>query len=389
MIPRYFDWAATTPMCAQALQAYQQTALTYIGNPSSLHKAGIDAAAFLKEQRGQTAILLGVPATTITYTSGATESDSIPILAQLWRRTPGRIIFSSIEHDAISQYRRLLQDKGFDIKILRARDGYVDPDELASLLTADTQLVCVMLVNNVVGTVQPIAEIAQRIRIFQKETGKMIHLHCDAVQALGKIPIDLIHLDVDSAAFSAHKFQGPRGVGILYNRTANLTALSKGGGQERMLRPGTENTAGIAAMNAALDNTMNGLPENLAKATVLRRDFEQRLSSLRGVALVSPSMDSNGRVSPYIAAISIHGIPSEIFTRVMYDRGYCISSGSACSNNTKLKSDTLLTSMGFSPSTAASTIRISFGPATSREELAQLCDTIQEESEKLQHIVRK
>ena len=389
MIPYYFDWAATTPMCAKALLAYQRAATTHPGNPSSLHKLGIEAAQFLSGQREESALLLGVDSKNIIYTAGATESNSIPILSQLWKRTPGRVLISSLEHDSILQYKHLLEQKGFEVVFIPAKGGYVDPNVLVDKLTVNTQLVCMMLVNNALGTIQPIESIARKIREFEREHNKSIHLHCDAVQALGKIPLDLVKLDVDSAAFSAHKFQGPRGVGMLYQKTNTLVPLSRGGGQEMGLRPGTENVAGIAAQNAALGYALEKLDEHLIEAHALRAIFEEEISQAPRIELLSPKSNSNLAFSPYIMALSVDGVPSEVFSRVMFDKGFCISSGSACSNNAKNKSTSTLTSMGFSPKQTKSMIRVSFGPETNAEDMVLLARTMREEAAKLQNIMRK
>ncbi len=376
-------------MSAQALLAYQKAAATYPGNPSSLHKMGIDAAQFLTEQREESARHLKVDSKNIIYTAGATESNSIPILSQLWKRTPGRVLISSLEHDSILQYKHLLEQKGFEVVFVPAKKGYVDPDGLAEKLTVNTQLVCVMLVNNALGTIQPIESIARKIREFEREHHKSIHLHCDAVQALGKIPLDLVKMDVDSAAFSAHKFQGPRGIGMLYQKTNILVPLSRGGGQETGLRPGTENVAGIAAQNAALRYALEHLEENLLKAHALRTIFEEEIFKIQRIELLSPSSDSNLSFSPYIMALSVDSVPSEVFSRVMYDKGFCISSGSACANNVKNKSASTLNSMGFSHKQTTSMIRVSFGPDTTEEDMVLMARTMRDEAAKLQNIMRK
>jgi len=389
MIPRYFDWAATTIMCEEALDAYRQAALEHPGNPSSLHKSGVDAAQFLKKQRETTARILGVEPKQITYTSGATESNSIAILSQLWRRKPGRVIFSSIEHDSVMQHQHILEQKGFEVLILPAAGGYLDPEKLAATLTTDTLLVCIMLVSNLLGTIQPVKEIVSAIRAFCATCGKDIHVHCDAVQALGKIPLDISSLGVDSMAFSAHKFQGPRGVGILYQKGNTLTALSRGGGQEQGLRAGTENIAGIAAMNTALVKSVDAIPQNLPRAYELRKLFLAEVEREGCVQALSPLGSPDRPVSPYIIALTVPSVPSEIFSRVMYDRGFCISSGSACSNNAKQKSDTTLVSIGYSQKQSAGAVRVSFGPDTTEDEMILLARTMQEEALKLQKVLRK
>lgn len=376
-------------MSERSLDAYVEAARKFRGNPSSLHREGREAAGFLAEQRRLTASLLHVLPRQITYTGGATESNAIVCNAQLWRRSAGRIIMSAIEHDSMLQYRRLLEDKGFDVRFVKAPGGYVEADEVESLLTDDTQLVCVMLVNNLLGTVQDIPRIARAIRNRQTASGRTIHFHCDASQAAGKIPFDLSRLDVDSVSFSAHKFQGPRGVGIFYHRDDALHALSKGGGQEKGLRPGTEQVPAIAAMNTALQDILGDQEARIERGRRLRMLFERELSRSDDVLVISPSIASTQAVTPFILSLAVPPIPSEVFSRVLSDRGFCVSNGSACSNNARHTGTTALSSMGFSPETAASAIRVSFSDDTDEEELMLLSRAIIGEASRLKALIRK
>ncbi len=362
MIRGYFDWAATSPMSNEALQAYHDAAIEYIGNPSSVHPEGQRAAAFLRSCRRRVADVLGVGSETIVFTSGGTEADSIAILSQLWRKSPARIVFSAIEHDAVLQHKRIMEERGFDVCIAPAPSGYVDLDKLDRLLDVPVTLVCVMLANNVLGTVQDLKSIVALIREREQRQGRRIHIHCDAVQAIGKMKFDLTALGVDSAAFSAHKFQGPRGVGILYRRLGALESLSTGGGQEGGLRPGTESVAAIAALTVALEHAHGRLGESLAHMGMLRQLVERELCEEGAIVQLSPRHDSGCAMLPSVLNVSIPNLPSEVATRMLADQGWCVSSGSACSNNAKKKDNRLLTSMGYSPALANGSLRISFGP---------------------------
>lgn len=389
MIPHYFDWAATSPMSDRSLDIYVETAKTYRGNPSSLHKDGKDAARFLQQERNKTARLLGASSKQIIYTGGATESNAIVCNSLLWRRSPGRVIISAIEHDSILQYRHVLESKGFDVVFVPAPGGYVAPRDIAEKLTEHTNMVCVMLVNNVLGTVQDIKGIASAIRSFQATTGRPIHFHCDGVQGIGKMQVNVSSLDIDSASFSAHKFQGPRGTGILYQRGETLQPLSRGGGQEFGLRAGTEHVAAIAAMNAALEDTLSNLEHRIVHAANLRRVFEQELARFNTVSLISPPCDGPGEIVPNICTIAVDAIPSEVFTRILFDKGFCVSSGSACSNNTPKKGETLLAACQVSPDRASSAIRISFGHTTTEDEIRMLAQTIGKESQSMGRLTRR
>lgn len=336
------------------------------------------------------ASLLHVAPKQVVYTSGATESNAIVLQSLLWKRQPGRVILSAVEHDSILQYRRVLETKGFEVITVKAPNGYVDAETLVSQLNAQTQMVCIMLVNNVLGTVQDMPAITKAIRSYEETTGRSIHIHCDAVQAIGKIPFDLGSLDIDSASFSAHKFQGPKGTGILYLRSGFLEPLSRGGGQELGIRPGTEHIAAIAAMNVALEDSIQQGEQNLEHGIQLRKRLEEHLAPHTDVCrLLSPSITSGATVTPFIVSLSMKGIPSEVFTRIMYDRGFCISSGSACSNNAPKKGEGVMNGASISPADAASAIRISFGSETGTEDIDALAETLVQEARNMAHTIRK
>ena len=373
----YFDWTATTPMSESAIEEYSSCARKYIGNPSSTHGLGIEAAERLIEERKKTASMLGTSPSNIYFTSGGTESDSIVISSLLKSPSPGEIITTGIEHSAVLEWKKTLEAAGWKFTVLQCPNGYLKPETLEKALNDKVRMVCVMKVNNVTGTIQDTKAIAKIIRDKEKEYGRHIHFHCDAVQALGKIPFNLADEDFDSAAFSAHKFRGPRGVGILYNRNKAITALSRGGGQENGLRPGTENLAGICAMNKALEEALAVLDEKYRQILVYRNKISALCSEL-GIKLLSPSSAEHGEFSPYIISISVKPIPSEVFLRVMSDKGFCLSAGSACSSNTKGKAEGVLAAMNIDPMDRRSSIRISFGSENTEEEVNLLCNAIKD-----------
>ncbi len=373
----YFDWTATTPMSESAIEEYSSCARKYIGNPSSTHGLGIEAAERLIEERKKTASMLGTSPSNIFFTSGGTESDSIVISSLLKSPSPGEIITTGIEHSAVLEWKKTLEAAGWKFTVLQCPSGYLKPETLEKALNDKVRMVCVMKVNNVTGTIQDTKAIAKIIRDKEKEYGRHIHFHCDAVQALGKIPLNFSDEDFDSAAFSAHKFRGPRGVGILYNRNKAITALSRGGGQENGLRPGTENLAGICAMNKALEEALAVLDEKYRKILAYRNKISALCSEL-GIKLLSPASAEHGKFSPYIISISVKPIPSEVFLRVMSDKGFCLSAGSACSSNTKGKAEGVLAAMNVDPMDRRSSIRISFGSENTDEEVNLLCYAIKD-----------
>ncbi len=373
----YFDWTATTPMSESAIEEYSSCARRYIGNPSSTHGLGVEAAQRLIEERKKTASMLGTSPSNIYFTSGGTESDSIVISSLLKSPSPGEIITTGIEHSAVLEWKKTLEAAGWKFTVLQCPGGYLKPETLEKALNDKVRMVCVMKVNNVTGTIQDTKTIATIIRAKEKEFGRHIHFHCDAVQALGKIPFNLSEEDFDSAAFSAHKFRGPRGVGILYNRNKAITSLSRGGGQENGLRPGTENLAGICAMNKALEEALAVLEEKYQQILVFRNKISSVCSEL-GIKQLSPTSVEQGSFSPYLISISVKSIPSEVFLRVLSDKGFCLSAGSACSSNTKGKAEGVLAAMNFDPMDRRSSIRISFGSENTDEEVNLLCNAIKD-----------
>lgn len=367
----YFDNAATTKISDRALHAYIEASNEDWGNPSSRHKAGREARALLEGNRATLASLLGVSANQLFFTACSTESNAIVLQSLLWSPQPGHVIIPSIEHNAVKGYVHLLKEKGWNVSLVDAPEGFVDPDTIASLLTPQTRMVAIMLVNNVTGTIQPVKEIVQICKDYQAtHGGRKIHVHTDATQALGKIPFRLTDLGVDSAAFSAHKLQGPKGVGLLYNTDPAVIGLSRGGEQEAALRPGTENTPGIAAMTVAVQDALSSLDAHYEQAVHLNHMIRIELDGV--VQFLTPTKGS----SPWILNITTDTYPSEVFTRMLYDADFCVSAGSACSNNAQGKQESVITAMRFSPAQARGSIRISLGYQTTEQEVMLLCQTI-------------
>ena len=367
---RYFDNAATTVMSESALATYQHVASTYIGNPSALHQKGLEAKAYLQECRTRIANLLQVQEGELTFTSGATEANAIVLQSLVWKQQKGHVILSSIEHPSVSEFGRLLKHLGWKVSFLNAPGGFIRCEDLKKELTKQTRLVSLMLVNNVVGSIQDIASLVQTVREFETQTGgRHIHFHTDATQALGKVQFSLSELGVDSAAFSAHKFYGPRGVGMLYNTNPALENLSRAGDQERGLRGGTENLAGIASMTTALQDALDLLAEHSSKVKEINAYLRERLKAFD---ILSPKDDC----SPYILNFATKVLPSEVFTRMLYDRGFCVSSGSACSNNAKQKGEGVLSSMQYHSELAKSSLRLSFSKDTTLSDAQALADAI-------------
>ena len=359
----YFDWTATSPISEASLKEYCYAASKYIGNPSSTHPLGLEAKERLETERSYTASVLGVKASEVYFTSGGTESDSIVLSSLLNSPSPGEIITTGIEHSAVLEWKKTLENAGWTFTALNCPGGYLKPESLKDALNDKVRMVCFMKVNNVTGSVLDTVSLVKTVREYEKKNGRKIHIHCDAVQALGKIPFFPEKEDIDSAAFSAHKFCGPRGVGILYCRNKAIISLS-------------ENLAAICGMNRALKDSVEQMKEKYDEVLGFRCKIE-KAAMASGYTLISPSCDANLDFSPYIINICCKPIPSEVFLRVMSDKGFCLSAGSACSSNSRGKAESVLAAMNIDHSLRMSSIRISMGSATNIEEVELLCSALE------------
>ncbi len=372
----YLDWAATAIPDPAVLEESQEIALNYYGNPSSYHKPGKKARDKVTETRQRCASLLGVKPEQIIFTSGGTEGNNLVFGSLLRKKKSFSLIISGIEHPSGYDPAFLLKEKGGIIKTVNAaEDGIVDPRRFAELIDKDTALISVMLVNNETGAIQPIAEIADHIRKKEKEYRTRIHFHCDMVQALAKIPVDMNQLDIDSASFSAHKFRGPRGTGFLYLRKEK-DFYTAGGEQEMGFRPGTENLPGIWGMSRTMEKYIPLVPDNSIKIGALRKTLRNQIQSLEFCRLIPEK--STDLYSPYIITFFVPRIPGEILVRVLSDKGFAVSTGSACSR-TSTKRTRGLEHMGISKETALSALRVSFGYTTTAEEISEFCDALRDE----------
>ena len=356
----YLDNSATTPVCAQAVQAMQQAINITWGNPSSLHRVGLMAEHLLNQSRAAVAASLSCTPGEITFTSGGTEANNLAVLgtAAARARQGRRIVTSSVEHSSIAESCAELAKRGYDVVYLGVDNtGRVKEDELAAAINHETILVSLMAVNNEVGTVQPIDAIRRAVR--QAQAPALIH--CDAVQAFGKLPVHPQHLGVDLLTVSSHKIHGPKGAGALYIRNGvKIQPILYGGSQEKRLRPGTEAmpaVAGFAAAAAAfLDHT-----QSLDYVTSLRDRLISGLQAMPGVYINSPP-----DALPYLTNISVPGIPSEVMINFLTERNVHVSSGSACAKGAKSR---VLQAMHLPDSYITSALRISLSRLTNWEEI--------------------
>lgn len=368
--PVYADHAATTPMCAAARRAYLLAADTAWGNPSSIHSPGQSAKAVLEEAREQIARCLNAHPGEITFTSGGSESDvqalhSLAALAAAQGRR--RILAAAFEHHAVLHTLDRLREQGFAAELLPVpRDGVLRPADIEARLTADTAFVSVMTVNNEIGTIQPIEQIAAACRAHG------VPVHTDAVQAVGHIPVDVRQSGVDLLSVSAHKFGGPKGIGVLYARRGiRLHSVIPGGAQERGRRAGTENVPAAAGMAAALQERVSAMPEETARVRALRDRLIDGLQQTPGCTLNG----ARAALAPGIANLSFAGIDSENLLLLLDNERIAASAGSACTAGALTPSH-VLTAIGLPEDAARGALRLSLGPENTDADIDRLLAVI-------------
>ncbi len=363
----YLDNSATTPLCKTAKEKIFFACDECWGNPSSLHEMGIGAEALLKDARRAVAKAISADEKDIIFTSGGTESNNLAILgsAHAMARKGKKVITSCIEHHSVLHSFDRLESEGFTVvKIPVNREGVIDLEALEREIDSDTVLVSIMAVNNEVGAIQPIDKIAPIIR----RKGSPALIHVDAVQAFGKIPLNVKKLSIDMMSLSSHKIHGPKGVGALFVRTGvRLVPNTLGGGQERNLRPGTEPMVAIAGFYGAVSELTT--EKSLENVKALRDGFVERLLTIDGITL-----NNSENALPYIVNISLQNRPSETVLNYLSDMGIYVSSGSACAKGHKSH---VLTAMGLESKVIDSSLRISLSRFTTQEELSACADALE------------
>lgn len=373
LINHYFDWAATSPVDEDILKQAVELTLKDWGNPSSSHQVGKNARTLLEQARDRAAKALGVPSGTIYFTSGGTESDQIPLLAQLCKPAKGTVLISSIEHPAVREQALALKNCGWNVVQLPVdKNGIVTPEAVTGCLTSDTTLVCIMAVNNETGSIQPVYEIADAVTAWAAGKRKP-KFHVDCVQAAGKIQLNLAHKGIDSAALSSHKICGPRGIGILYMKD-QIDVFLRGGGQEKGIRSGTENVLGAVAFSLALERYYNKEKPELVEAS---QKFVEALSKLKGCTIIPPGRLQNPELfSPYVVQAAFDHIPGNVMLRALDSKGFYISTGSACSS--KKNKRPVLEAMHITPQLSENAVRFSFGPHTTPQAISELLCAVED-----------
>ncbi len=433
---RYFDWAATALADEDILRDALEKSLTDGANPSSVHGAGLSARHAFENARARCSAALGVKPENVIFTSGGTESDQIPILALLRRPQKGSILISAIEHPAVSAQAELMKNCGWRVITVPCNsDGIVTPEAVIARIEDDTALVCIMAVNNETGAIQPVYEIADAMTAHCRGKRRP-KFHVDAVQAAGKIPFELSYPGIDTAAISAHKLCGPRGIGILYMKD-RFEPFLKGGGQENGMRSGTENLFGALALAACLEKyytrgrlgltgadcelgkivgaagsdisaggssvcggcklgasasgvgadrrgseaasgSCGALADNkFVQETRRTAHFIEQLKSLSCCKLVPEDRKPvDGRFAPGVVQVSFANIPGEVMVRALSEKGFYISTGSACS--ARKNNRPVLAAMGIKGEEAANAVRFSFSSHSTDEGVENLFAAVKE-----------
>ena len=374
MSQTYLDNSATTRVCTAAADAAYRVMTEVYGNPSSLHTLGFRAEQELTAARRQVATLIGAAEGEITFTSGGTEANNLAIFgAVAAHHHDGRhIVTTAVEHASVSAAIDALEKEGYAVtRLVPDENGVLTADAIASACRADTVLVAIMLVNNEIGARFPVEQAVPAIR----RVAPKAHIHCDAVQAAGKLPIRAQRWGVDSMAVSAHKIHGPKGVGALYLRKgARLLPRQYGGKQETGLRPGTEAAPLIAAFGAAIAQ-LPPIPKQMAHYDALKQHLLSRLGDHPAVRFHLPT----GGV-PYIIHLSVPGYKSETLLHFLAQKEIYVSSGSACSKGAK---SPVLTAMGLPVAEIDSALRVSLCRDNTIEDMDNFADGLLEAIEKL------
>ena len=391
----YLDNSATTRPFDEVTEYVSHVMKDVFGNPSSLHMAGVDAEKEVRSARETIANILKADPKEIVFTSGGTESDNMALVggAVANKRSGMHLITTKIEHPAILETMKYLEEQGFTVTYLDvAGDGRVDGNALREALTDDTILVSIMHVNNEIGTLNDIEGLCRIV----KEYNPSILFHTDAVQSFGKVPLYPKRMKIDLVSVSSHKIHGPKGVGFLYiNEKAKIRPVIFGGGQQKGMRSGTENVPGIAGMGLAAKIVCEDRAADVNRLYDLKRYFIEKLSELsdvtvNGIPAVSGGVleDAVKLSAPHIISASFKGVRSEVLLHTLESQGIYVSSGSACSSNKPSVSATL-SAIGLQRELLDSTLRFSLSIENTRDEIDETVRVLEEELPKLRRYSRR
>ena len=370
----YLDNSATTRSYDSVRELVGKVMCEDYGNPSSMHRKGMEAERYVREARENIARTLKVQDKEIIFTSGGTESNNMALIggAMANKRAGNHIITTRIEHASVYNPLAFLESQGFSVTYLDVdRKGHISLSDLQEALRPETILVSIMYVNNEIGAVEPVEEIGRIVKAYRPS----ILFHVDAIQAYGKYEIRPKKQNIDLLSVSGHKIHGPKGVGFLYlNEKAKVRPLLFGGGQQRDMRSGTENVPGAAGLGLAAKEMYTGFSDRIRKMTELKDYFIDRVSELEGITVNS---EKGLESAPQIISVSFQGVRGEVLLHALEDRDIYVSSGSACSSNHPAISGTLK-AVGVKKDLLDSTIRFSLGIYNTKEQLDYTVDVLKE-----------
>ncbi|HYK74365.1 MAG TPA: cysteine desulfurase family protein [Pseudoneobacillus sp.] len=378
----YFDNSATTKPYKEVMDSFVKVSTDYFANPSSLHKFGGQVEGLLSQARNQIAQLLNINAREIYFTSGGTESNNLAIkgTAMMYKNRGNHIITTSVEHASIRESLEVLKRYGFDITYLSVNsEGRINIEELKRSIREETILVSIIHVNNEVGTIQPVKEVGKLLENYPK-----ILFHVDNVQGIAKVPLDIHDCKIDLCTFSAHKFHGLKGNGILYIREGvKIAPLLTGGSQEWQTRSGTENVAGIVAMAKALRLSLFKMENELDNVSEIKSFLLSELEKEKAIIIHTPYENS----APHIINFSIKGFKAEVIVHALEEKGIFVSTTSACSSKIKSVSHTLI-EMGVGEGVAKSAVRISLSFENTMDEAMKFIQAIRKTIQSLGKVMK-
>lgn len=371
----YLDNSATTRALPQVAELVTQVMCDDYGNPSSMHRKGVEAEQYLRYAKETLAGILKVQEKEIFFTSGGTESDNLALIgcAMANRRRGNHLITTQVEHPAVLQTMQYLESQGFQVTYLPVdRWGRISLKDLEAAITPQTILVSIMHTNNEVGALQPIAEAGALI----KRLNPAILFHVDAVQGFGKFRILPKRMNIDLLSVSGHKIHGPKGVGFLYvGERVKIQPVVYGGGQQKNMRSGTENVPGIAGLAKAAELMYAHLDEDVQRLYELKEYFVEKISRMEGIQVNGIPEEGCRATAPHVVSVSVYGIRSEVMLHALEEKGIYVSAGSACASN-KPQTSATLKAMKLQRELWDSTIRLSFSVYTTREEIDYTLDTM-------------
>lgn len=387
----YLDNSATTRAFSEVAELMAKIMTEDYGNPSSMHHLGVTAEGHLREASKIFAGILGCSEKNIYYTSGGTESDNMAIIggARALERRGKHLITTSIEHPAVLNTMKYLEDNGFTVTYLGTdKSGRISLDELEEALTPDTTLVSIMHTNNEIGSLQPIEDAGKLIKAKCPEC----YFHVDAVQGFGKALINPAKMKIDLMSASSHKIHGSKGCGLLYvGDGVRIVPINYGGGQQKGLRSGTENVPGIAGMALAARMLYADYDSDVRRLYELKKFFIERVLKIEDVTvngLTSEDTDRITETAPHIISISVKDVRAEVLLHSLEGRGIYVSAGSACSTHKRTPSATL-TSIALDKDLLESTIRISMSVFTTKEEMESTVAALEETIPQLRRFIRR